>query len=262
MPGTRHPFSFPYGNRYLCEISQEVLAEGDKELLRRYGAEEHRGFFTHIDYRDFPDIFYTWRRVPFHGTDAPLYAQCLLMAPGRSVRQGVAPHEIEDVARLERDINNFPLNDFYERMNRLKGVRFRYDSRGKIDGLAIGRGGKIKIGKNLAERNDFIWCANLMLHELYHFVEFGMSDGCKLGDEWKLKLRKTKSGPTWLLGWEDEYEIPAVHEFAEFLSALTLIKHPEIYDRLVPHYLFLRDSAEEQRCMFRSDGVWDAEKTP
>jgi hypothetical protein len=212
------------------------------------------------------------------------------------------------------DLDDFPIQPFYEHLLRLRGIRIEQDCSLKdVDG-AVARPGKVVFDGSLESRlANFTWFAHAFLHELYHLVEFEMGAEVELyfdkNPGWRMErlclfydesktvgygsgrntqrfivpytylYRSTvnKSGKKtdpatdvmqsllftevsfYDLSWQgDGDEHRPSHELAEWLTALTLVRHPGILFEIYPYYAAVCERFSPQLSLFsaKPDLIW------
>ena len=313
-------------DRFDCNIPLEFVTETEAYFLEKQGIRPKPDDSGELSYQklnvsDFPGILYSARLVPFYGLSVPLYAQVLFRSPCAELKwhrdwNDFVKRDTLVMPEFLKDLDDFPLEPFYERLLKLRGIRVEHDTSQKPSGLA--EPGRIIFNGTLESRlANFPWFAHTFLHELYHQVEFEMGEEvenyfcdnprwlverrCMFYDE--DKTRKYGCGERWWherrrqarrvdpqelgagsrnsgesakeptnvaqrllfthvsyyqLEWHDEGCDLFGEHLAEWLAALTTIRHPEIFSMIRHYYELVRDRFSSGQLSLLPLLVWSA----
>jgi hypothetical protein len=249
---------------YSCSMPLEVLTETEADMLSERGITRTDGGFN-LNVAEFPGILYSKRTVPFHSISVPLYIQTLFGKPyfetmRRWNRYDTMRREETAMQQLRADIEEFPLEPFYEQLFQLQGILIEHDN--KIKQYAQAMENRAVFGEYFSKNtwnSPFFY--HTLLHELYHFVEFNhddLQDYFTPNRRWRLTKRTLLDGRILHeLEWKDENDTcSSPNELAEYLAALTLVKHPGIISELDPYYNKACEDVSRQLNLFKSSTAW------
>ncbi len=178
--------------------------------------------------------------------------------------------DLDALKRLSRDVEEFPLELFYETLLNLRGIQIKASDHMNA-ALGIARREEKDIVIDVNKLKEYMYLGNfsltmyahLLVHELYHHVEWALEDRIANLFEDNPRWDVTKGRRGWrcptihYVKWgdadyffnEDNFYHP---QFAELLTALTMAKHPEIEGVLFPQVNYLRELAEGQGYLFKN----------
>ena len=274
-------------NLSLCNIPFELLKGGERLLIERKGKKgdysERLNFgYYNVRIEDFPSIFYSEREVKIGDVYVPIYVQALLRGlpidnvyfdgecsdGRRSIEEEVSDF-VRSVKVLQRDLEEFPLELFYEHLFRLRGIDILEDNKTQYCAYADFDTNSVNFSTTFLRQNyfDFDHVAVALLHELYHFVERQLGedrvkrlfDGHERweltsGSDYEAMFKNQKKYlPISNIIWEDGVRVTKLDHLAEILAALTYIRHPEVLEEIRPHDNSLKAQENPQLPLFHKE---------
>ncbi|MEK6950525.1 MAG: hypothetical protein AABX13_02270 [Nanoarchaeota archaeon] len=253
-----------FHNHGNCDVPASILTREESSLLDKKGHFPEKMRFRWIDLYDFPGIFYDQKEVSYFGYAVPRYVQTLFRHPiGWHIGTWFHDNkkERDSIQQLQQDLEEFPFDFFYDSLFQLRNVSVIYNPRLKTRAQALpereNQPRKIEFGLGSARyltELDYIACT--LLHELYHQIEFGhrkMITGL-FQDHSRWKIERVAHDNRHL-NWSDgNNEIS--EELAEILAALTLVRHPEIKEKIKPYHQPLLDQMRGQLSLFPEKRTW------
>ena len=187
--------------------------------------------------------------------------------------------ELDQVQLLAQDLEEFPRADFYEALLNLDDIKIRPSREKDCYSMAYALEKEKEIVvrptalKELLKLGDFAdrGFARLLVHEMYHHVEwaledrvsyilkghtrFNIQDGASFSEFANRLTCPTINYAQWNgrdLNFPCEYYD---QQFAELLTALTIARYPEIEGTLALQINYMREIAENQGQLFKSQYI-------